>query len=598
MEIMKPRESMEIPDGEEWLYEVKYDGFRCILCWDKDHIQLLSKNNKDLTVNFPEIINDCRDNLNAVQSYLPLKLDGELAVLNNAYQANFAWIQKRSRYKAKDAIHTAMHIRPATFMVFDLLQKSGANLSAERFQTRKELLSRLFSRLELATSLRMVTSYDNPDLLWQKVYDAKGEGIVAKRKNSIYKEGKEHHDWFKIKNWRTIQVFLTAMHLENHYFTVNVYQNEDVKAVGKCKHGLDKETMETLKQVFLTKGKRQGNVLTLPPAICASVHTLDLYKGELREPRFNALLPTVSPTDCTKAQLNLDMAMLPRDIEITNVTKMIWPERVTKGGLLTYIRDVSSYMLPFLKGKLLTVIRAPDGIQGEHFFQKHLASYAPKCMDFVETDDGKRIVCNTLNTLIWLANQGAIEYHIPFQTIETDCPNEIVFDLDPPSKEQFGLAIQAANIIKSLLDELNLISFVKTSGNKGLQVHIPIPSGRMTYEETAIFTQAIAQTMEKAYTDLFTTERLKKNRQGRLYIDYVQHGKDKTLVAPYSPRKTTDATVATPLFWHEVKNGLVPEQFTINNTVERINMLGCPFASYFHIGQKQSLDKVLKMIKG
>ncbi|MBM7540136.1 DNA ligase D [Amphibacillus cookii] len=598
MDIMKPREIMEIPNGEEWLYEVKYDGFRCILSWDKDHIQLTSKNNKDLTVNFPEIINDCRDNLMSVQSYLPLQLDGELVVLNNAYQANFAWIQKRSRYKAKDAINTAMHIRPATFMVFDLLKKSGTNLSTESFQARKQLLNRLFSRLGLATSLRMVTSYDNPDQLWQKINDYKGEGIVAKRKTSIYTEGKKHHDWFKIKNWRTIQVFLTDMHLENHYFTVNVYQNRDVKAIGKCKHGLDKETMETLKHVFLTKGKKQGNVLTLPPAICASVHTLDLYKGEIREPRFNALLPDVSPTDCTKAQLILDMAMLPPNIEITNAPKMIWPEMVTKGGLVAYVREVSPYMLPFLKGKLLTVIRAPDGIQGKHFFQKYLASYAPKCIDFVETDDGKRIVCNTLDTLIWLANHGAIEYHIPFQTIETDHPNEIIFDLDPPSKEQFVLAIQAANIIKSLLDELNLISFVKTSGNKGLQVHIPIPVGRMTYEETAIFTQAIAQTVEKAYSDLFTTERLKKNRQGRLYIDYVQHGKDKTLIAPYSPRKTTDATVATPLYWHEVKSGLVPEQFTINTIEERIKMFGCPFASYFYSGQKQQLNKVLKMING
>src|SRR5699024_12814100 len=119
-------------------------------------------------------------------------------------------------------------------------------------------------------------------------------------------------------------------------------------------------------------------------------------------------------------------------------------------------------------------------------------------------------------------------------------------------REKFELAIHDALIIKQLLDELNLISFVKTSGNKGLQIHIPIPEGSMTYKETALFTQAIAWTVEDAYPHLFTTERLKKNRQGRLYIDYVQHGKDKTLIAPYSTNKTIEATVATPLYWKKV----------------------------------------------
>src|SRR5699024_2907468 len=109
---------------------------------------------------------------------------------------------------------------------------------------------------------------------------------------------------------------------------------------------------------------------------------------------------------------------------------------------------------------------------------------------------------------------------------------------DPPSREQFDVALQAARMIKTVLDELSLISFVKTSGNKGLQIHIPITEGSMTYHETALFTQAIAWTIEKSSPNLFTTERLKKHRKGRLYIDYVQHGKDKTIIAPYSPRKT------------------------------------------------------------
>src|SRR5699024_11812617 len=123
---------------------------------------------------------------------------------------------------------------------------------------------------------------------------------------------------------------------------------------------------------------------------------------------------------------------------------------------------------------------------------------------------------------------------IPFQYIDSNVPVEIVFDLDPPSRDQFDLAIEAALLIKELLDHLNLHSFVKTSGNKGIQIYIPIPENSFTYEDTALFTQAVALTVEQQRSALFTTERLKSRRQGRLYIDYVQHGREKALIAPYS----------------------------------------------------------------
>ena len=599
MDMMKPIASNAIPSGDEWLYEVKFDGFRCVLHWEKDSVKLTSGNNKDLTDNFPEIIAYCREKQTLLTKFLPLKLDGELVVLNNAYQANFSWIQKRSRLRSKDSIQKAMKTRPASFMAFDLLQQKGEVLLHRSFQDRKRSLKTLFSETVMDAKIRMVTAYEDPDSLWQKINNYKGEGMIAKRKSSTYYKGKKHHDWFKIKNWRTVQGFLTHMNTENDYFAIGVYEQETIKTIGKCKHGLNEEAMQTLKQLFLTKGQKQDNVYALPPAICAAVHTLDLLKGELREPQFKQLLPTVPSTQCTMEQLNLDLAMIPSTIELTNTAKVFWPEKgVTKGDLLIFIRDISPYMLPFLREKALTTIRAPDGVRGEYFFQKHLPPYAPSFIDSVDTDGEKLIVCNELDALVWFANHGAIEYHVPFQLINSDqYPNEIVFDLDPPGREKFNLAVQAAQIIKPLLDNLDLISFVKTSGNKGLQIHIPIPASSMTYDETALFTQAIAWTVENAYPDLFTTERLKKNRQGRLYIDYVQHGKDKTLIAPYSPRKTADATVATPLYWHEVVSDLRPELFTTQSVPERIRVLGCPFTGYFDVGREQHLDKLLEMVR-
>lgn len=602
MGVMKPVSSEAVPYGEGWVYEVKYDGFRCVLDWDKENVRLTSKNNKDLTNNFPEIIAFFQEQQELINDLLPLQLDGELVILNHQYQANFSLVQKRGRLKNKTSIEKAAQLRPASFQAFDLLQQKGKDYRSNPYHERKETLRLFLKKMKTEKTsqqpIAMIETHDNADALQEIVFNHKGEGIIAKRKSSTYREGKSHQDWFKIKNWRTIYGFLTHFNTKNGYFTVHVYDDAKMIEVGKCKHGLTRETAGTLKELFFSKGEKQGETYTLPPAICAAVKTLDFYKNELREPEFSKLLPEASPQDFTIQKLKIDMAMLPKIIEPTNTDKFFWPScHLTKGDLLVYLREIAPYMLPFLKERALTIIRSPDGVTKEHFFQKHLPSHAPSFIEGVPIDDEQFIVCNQLDALIWFANHGAIEYHVPFQLIQSTSPAEIVFDLDPPGRERFDLAVQAALLIKQLLDDLDLISFVKTSGNKGLQIHIPIAEGSMTYEETATFTQAIAFTLEQAYPDLFTTERFKNKRNGRLYIDYVQHGKDKTLIAPYSPRKTMDATVATPLFWEEVKEGLTPDQFTIENVVERVQTYSCPFTDYFVAGGRQKLDKILERLR-
>ncbi|WP_156290180.1 DNA ligase D [Oceanobacillus salinisoli] len=600
MEIMKPIASTDIPRGDDWLYEVKYDGYRCVLTWDRNgEVRLTSKNNKDLTAHFPEIVAFCEKQHENIIDWLPLKLDGELVVLNNAFQANFSWMQKRGRLKNSEPIKKAAEQRPAAFMAFDILQIKGASLLIEKFTERKQSLKELFEKLPRNHRINMVSSYEKPDELWKIIFDYKGEGMIAKKRNSKYIAGRSHRDWFKIKNWRTIRGFLTHYDHQNGYYSFNVFHNGEIHEVGKCKHGLDDESSGTLKQLFLTKGEKTSQGYTLPPAICAQVHTLDLYKEELREPEFVSLLPKISADTCSMANLQIDLAMIPERVGVSKTDKLFWPDpHFTKGDLLTYIREISPYMLPTFKKRALTLIRCPDGVEDEHFYQKHLPDYAPDFIDSKNVGSEKIMICNHMDSLVWFANHGALEYHVPFQTVDNANPVEIVFDLDPPSRKEFPLAIQAANVIKPILDDLGLLSFVKTSGNKGIQIHIPIPENSLTYDDTAIFTQAIAYTVESAYPDLFTTERMKKKRNGRLYIDYIQHGKDKTIIAPYSPRMTKEGTVATPLFWKEVNEHLRPEQFHIKNTLARVQELGCPFSSYTEAGENQDLSKVIKLIKG
>ncbi|WP_232334342.1 DNA ligase D [Oceanobacillus sp. AG] len=596
--IMKPIYIEDIPTGDEWLYEIKYDGFRAVLSITTDErIQLQSKNNHNITGKFPEITASLKDMLPSLKKFLPLTLDGELVVLNNRYQANFAEIQIRGRMKNNIKITQAAASRPANFIVFDVLQANGKNYTEEKLSFRKAILEEILTTY--TARVFPVKVYYSKEKTIKTMFDSKAEGIVAKRLTSKYKKGKNHQDWKKVKNWRQIFTFLTAFDTENGYFDVGVYHNGNVIDMGKCKHGLDPETYTTVKQFFIENGKKAGNRYTVPPAICTAVHTLDLYDNELREPEFVQLIPEMKPEACTFQKMQLDLAMLPKEITLTNTDKLLWKEpKLAKGDLLTYIREISPYILPFLNSRLLTIIRAPDGVDKESFFQRHLPSYAPEFVTAIRQQEETFFSCDNLETLSWFANHGAIEYHIPFERSSSTVPCEIVFDLDPPDRNHFHLAVQAAQLIKILLDELKLHSFIKTSGNKGLQIHIPIREGSMTYEETAIFTEAIAKTLATNYPDDFTTERMKKKRAGRLYIDYVQHGEGKTIIAPYSPRLTKEGTVATPLFWDEVDTDLNPSEFTIETVARRAQDIGCPFQAYFPLQQNQQMKHVLRFVRG
>ncbi|WP_226036364.1 DNA ligase D [Aquibacillus saliphilus] len=600
---MQPKPSDESPQGKQWGYEVKYDGFRAVLDWGINDVFLISRNGKDLTNNFPEIISYCKQNQGKISSHLPLKIDGEIAILNTKLQANFSLLQQRGRLKSNDKIKQAALDRPAHLLGFDLLDLNGKTLTKETYQTRKKELKNLFDGLgvegELYFNERLgfISSYSNESDLWKQIVEHHGEGIVAKRMDSKYTLGKVHGDWFKIKNWRTITGVLTTYNKENGYFEVASYHNHLLEPLGKFKHGLEGEHLTILKKFISSKGTKVGDVYQLPPAICVDVNCLDVKDGELREPVFKEFRLDLTPEQCTYNEVRSALAMFPDTVDLSKQDKVFWEEKgLTKGDLLLYLREITPYMLPFLTNKALTVIRCPDGVDEESFFQKHLPSYAPDFVAGLKADEETLLHCGSVDALIWFGNHGALEYHVPFQFMGENKPNEIVFDLDPPSIEEFPVSIYAAQLLKELLDQFQLKSFVKTSGNKGLQVYIPVTKGSITYKDTATFTQTIAYLLEKKHPDLFTTERFKKNRHNRLYIDYVQHGKDKTLIAPYSPRINKQATVSTPLFWKEVNDSLSPINFTIETVVDRVKQLGCPFASYQETRRTQDLQLVKEFV--
>ncbi|MCA0172352.1 non-homologous end-joining DNA ligase [Bacillus sp. RAR_GA_16] len=280
------------------------------------------------------------------------------------------------------------------------------------------------------------------------------------------------------------------------------------------------------------------------------------------------------------------------DLTITNAEKLLW-KGITKADYLHYLTKISSRMLPFLHDKPLTVIRYPDGVDGEAFYQKNCPEYAPAFIQTVQYHDHRAIICSNLPTLLWLGNQAAIEFHVPFAPYQSEKPSEIVFDLDPPSQKAFYLAVEAAKQLKIILDRLHLTGFLKLSGNKGLQIHIPLPLDTFTYDQTKLFTSFIANYLVEQNPEKFTIERLKKNRHGRLYIDYVQHASGKTIIAPYSARGNQNGLVAVPIEWSELTDELTPIPFSMENVLNRKTN---PFDNYEKIRTEQSFQQILSWL--
>ncbi len=604
---MKPMllmESNDIPNGDEWLYETKYDGFRCLLIWDDQPI-LMSRNGRNLNYLFPEILAFCQQIYASVKAFLPLTLDGEIVYLRNHYKSEFAVVQKRGRMQNQDVIEAHASTFPFRYLVFDVLTFKGESLHNRYLKTRKEQLAKFASKVQLPSvnfedrsSIQIVEGGEESENLWQAIKVYNGEGMVAKKKTSKWLENTRSNHWLKIKNWRYVTVIVTQYNHSNGFFHGSIYKESQLREIVTFKHGMTEEEHQTLVTFFQANGKRQKELWQLDPSICIDVACIDFDGSKLREPRFHAFRLERTPEDCQWQHMQRQLFPIPDSVPITHPDKPVWPEiDITKDHYLSYLQSISPYLLPFLKDRPLTLIRFPHGVPGESFYQK---SKPDKMPDFVATavmDTIDYIVCNNLETLLWLGNQLALELHIPFQTLQSMYPTEIVFDLDPPTAEHFSLAVAGALDLKNIIDYFQLQSFVKTSGGKGLQLYIPLPTNTFTYDEVRVFTEFVCRFLCEQKPNLYTIERLKKNRHEKLYLDYVQHAEGKTIIAPYSTRGNPKGLVATPLNWDEVNENLKPEFFTIPAVIERMKKIGNPFQTFREVGEKQDFQTVLDQLK-
>jgi bifunctional non-homologous end joining protein LigD len=271
------------------------------------------------------------------------------------------------------------------------------------------------------------------------------------------------------------------------------------------------------------------------------------------------------------------------ELPLTHPDKLLWPDvGITKLDYVTILAQLAPYMLPHTKNRYLTTIRFPEGIGGTSFFQKNSPTPTP---DYVRTEmhgDIRYVVLDSLQTLLWMGSLYSLEFHASCDEIDEPLPSVWMLDIDP-SLEIEPRLMEATDLVSQLLQSLKLTAVPKTSGATGVQIVMPIVRGP-TFDELRKFGKFVCDYLTVRHPELFTVERLKKDRGDRIYLDYLQHYAGKTLPAPYSPRARAGATVSTPLTWEEVRRDAKPADFHLLNIVDRLHKHGdliaaCPAQS-------------------
>jgi bifunctional non-homologous end joining protein LigD len=268
-------------------------------------------------------------------------------------------------------------------------------------------------------------------------------------------------------------------------------------------------------------------------------------------------------------------------VELSNAGKVLFPDpEITKGELVDYYRGMAARMLPYLKDRPLVMERYPDGVTGERIVQKNVPRYFPEWITRtrVKKQEGTllQVICDKPATLVYLANQACVEMHAFLsRTSALECPDQLVFDLDPPDDNHFPVVRHLALRLRELLeDELGLTAFVKTTGGRGLHVHVPL-SARDDFDAARRFARQASEVVAAREPDSLTVEQRRDSRGGRVYSDIMRNAYAQTVVAPYSVRARPGAPVSTPLRWEELEDsGLTPHQFTLRTVGERLARAG------------------------
>jgi bifunctional non-homologous end joining protein LigD len=601
------------PKGEDWLFEIKWDGVRAIGFVENEELRLQSRTGMRCERQYPELA-VVPHQLAASQAVL----DGEVAMLDEKGVARFHLIQPRIMIADPNSIAHLARKSPAVYFVFDLLYLDGYDLRKVALRDRRELLEQIVSA---GAVLRISEAF--PDAGEQMLAVAREhglEGIVAKHANSCY-ESRRSREWLKIK-LTADQEFLIGGFTEpqgaRDYFgalVLGFHENGKLPWAGNVGTGFDQkklaEIYARLKPLITPHcpfAERpvpdRGITWVKPELVCQIKFAHWTEDRRLRAPVFLGLREDKRPAEVVREEAPPAELLEPglkeatlridgRALKFTNLGKIFYPdEGYTKRDLLNYYDAIAGLILPHLKDRPLSLKRYPNGIGQEYFFQKNVReALAPWLRtEMIDSEHNgkpiKYVFAEDRASLLYLVNLGCID-HNPWmsRSPHLDNPDFVLIDLDP-QECGFDRIVEAAVLVKSILDRIGLTGYPKTTGGDGLHVYVPVEPV-YTYAETRTFAELIAGLAFQENRDLFTTPRSVSKRQpGRVYFDYLQNGKSKTIAAPYVLRAYPGAPVAAPLEWSEVRPGLHPLQFTIANARERFAAKGDLFAGVLQKPQR------------
>ncbi len=587
----------ELPSGPGWLFEVKWDGYRALAYIRGGEASLVSRNGNDLTERFRTIASQ----LARATKSPALVLDGEICALDENGRPSFSAMQQ-----GKPGT-------PIVYEVFDVLEVEGKPLVDLPLAERRARLETLLDRRN--TTVRLSEAFEDGKALFEAALKQRLEGVIAKRADSPYRQGKRTREWLKVKTHGR-QEFVIAGYTKGQgrrsgrvgSLVLGVWRGGELAYVGNCGTGFtDKDIDELLARLRPLEQKespfpvvprmpkvRKADVVWVKPELVCEVEFVEwTHDGRLRAPSFQGLREDKAAREVHREEpIQEEIRRGKRVLRLTNLDKVFWPEeRITKGDLLAYYRAVAAVLLPHIRDRPFTMKRYPDGIEGGHFFQKHPSSAKGKALPSVK---GDYFFVNDELDLLAAVNVGCIDMNAWLSRIDKpDRPDFVMFDLDPSSDVGFPEVVQVALLVKAMLDGLGLNGFPKTSGADGMHVLVPI-TRRSTYADTREFVSIIRRALASTHRGLVTTEWTKAKRKGVL-IDANQNREGATTASVYSVRPKEGAPVSTPLRWDEVNESLDPAAFTMDVVLDRVSRHGDLFEGV--LTEKQSLAKALDSLR-
>ncbi|MBZ9728303.1 DNA ligase D [Salegentibacter sp. JZCK2] len=611
-EFIKPMlatSGKKIFNDPDWIYELKWDGYRALANIEDGKVDLYSRNGISFNSKFSKLVKDLEQIDNDVI------LDGEIVVLNKEGIPQFQALQNYDE-------NTPGALR---YYVFDMLFLNGHSMLDLPLLERKSLIPEVLEDLELVQYCDHIEGMGTA--FYNKAIDLGLEGVIAKKADGTYSPGYRTDKWLKIKDENSREVLVCGYTTsEGALFgslIMGAYEGEDLKYIGNCGTGFSNEEQKELLKKFKRRERKTSpfpekinlkgrEPVWMRPDLIAEVKYSEITKaGKLRHPVYKALREDKEPVEISTEEISENKATKEKntkkasskkksgesleidgiEVPFTNLDKMYWPDSgFRKYDLIDYYIQVSEVMLPYLKDRPQNLHRHPNDINKQGFYQKDNEGNLP---DWVATTeiysessekDIEYMLCQNEATLLYMANLGCIEINPWNSRVENlDFPDYTVIDLDPSDKNTFEEVIEVAQAAKEVLDLAKIKGYCKTSGSSGLHIYIPL-GANYSYNEARDFTKLLCYYIADKVPKITSMDRAKKKRTDKIYLDYLQNRRGQTLASAYCARPKPGAPVSAPLEWKEVKKGLKILDFTIKNMPQRIQKKGDLFTKVLDDG--------------